>query len=514
MSTTIEVSASAIRLCVHDDQRITALESWPVPAGADPVAALAAAPLPDGLGRVRVLLHHDDLLTRTLIQPPCPPDRLDRLVRFELDSLAAPGSEDVPPSAVAWHLVPVSSGDGDIRILAQVTRLRLVDRVRQALAVRGAKLAALGHPVLGLYHNFKAQVPDHQGVACLLDVGGSHVHVVLVKDGNLVFLRTHSPGMDELVRQVAAKRGLAEADAASLVKKIGAGSPDDLKDLIAAQAGSVSSAITANVRFARSQLKLTEFEPTHIYLAGAGALAHRFAASLGERSKLTVRLLNPFAGQLARIPTELADRLSGIPSAWSAVVGGAGAAAWELDALADERRARRQYWRTEGVLKAAAVAAVLLTGLGIVSLETTASAAATRLAELRTVVPQVQGKAKQAVEVNQQQGVDANRLLWLDGERRPGRVVNELLTGIGKLQDPANCPVVLSSFALSRQGGGLVVDISGYAISAKVGADVAVRAFVEGLRREYPAISAIKELPTTIEKDRLAFKYQIAIPDA
>ena len=81
MPTTIEVTASAIRLCVHDDQRITSLESWPVPPGADPVAALAAAPLPDGLGNVRVLLHHDDLLTRTLIQPACPPERLDKLVR-------------------------------------------------------------------------------------------------------------------------------------------------------------------------------------------------------------------------------------------------------------------------------------------------------------------------------------------------------------------------------------------------------------------------------------------------
>ncbi len=513
MPTTIEVTSSAIRLCIHEDQRITALESWPVPTGADPLAALAAAPLPDGLGKVRVLLHHDDLLTRTLIQPACPPDRLDKLVRFELSNLSGPGADDAPPSSISWHLVPLSGPDGDMRILAQVARLRLVDRVRESLATRGAKLAALGHPALGVFHAFKLQVPEHQGVACLIDVGGNHVHLLLVKDGSLVFLRTHAPGMDELVRQVAAKRGIDPTDAAVLVKKIGAGSPDDLKDLIAQQAGAISAAITANVRFCRTQFKLTDFEPTHIYLCGAGALGHGFARALGERSRLAVRLLNPFAGQLARLPTEALDRLSGLPSPWVAVVGAAGAAALELDALADERQALQHYWRTDGALKAAAVAALLLTGIGMVCTEAALAKVGGTLAQLDQSVPKVQEQAKLLATARDGQQADAARLLWLDAERRPGRVAVELFGVISQLQDSSTCPVILSGYQLVRQPGQLVVELSGSATSAKVSAEQALRAFEDGLKRSYPAIASIEKVPAPIEKDRLAFKYRLAIPD-
>ena len=513
MPTTIEVTASAIRLCVHDDQRITSLESWPVPPGADPVAALAAAPLPDGLGNVRVLLHHDDLLTRTLIQPACPPERLDKLVRFELGGLAAPGSDEAPPSAISWHLVPVAGADGDMRVLAQVTRLRLVDRVRQALAARGARLAALGHSALGLFHTFKAQVPNHQGVAVLVDVGGTHVHLVLVRDGCLVFLRTHVPGMDELVRQVAAKRGITEADAAALTRRITSGSPADLKELIATQAGAISAAITANVRFCRNQLKLGDFEPTHIYLAGAGALGHGFIQVLAERSRLLVRLLNPFAGQLSRLPTELSDRLSALPNSWCSVIGGASATTWELDALADERQARQRYWRTEGALKAAAVAAVLLTGLGIVRTETALAGVSGIRATLDQTVPQVQEQAKKVSALRDQQQGDAARLLWLDGERRPGRISLELLACIGQIQDPVTCPVVLTGYQVTRQVGVVEVLIQGAATSAKISAEAALRGFKEGLLTQYPAIATITEQPTSIEKDRLSFKYLVVIPD-
>jgi hypothetical protein len=513
MPTTIEVTASAIRLCVHADQRIISLDSWPVPPGADPVVALAAAPLPDDLGKVRVLLHHDDLLIRTLIQPACPPERLDKLVRFELGSLSAPGSAETPPSAISWHLVPVAGSDGDLRVLAQVTRSRLVDRVRQALAARGARLAALSHSGLGLFHSFKAQVPEHQGVAVLVDVGGAHVHLALVRDGCLIFLRTHVPGMDELVRQVAARRGLAEADAMALTRRITSGSPEDLKELIAAQAGALSAMITANVRFCRSQLRLGDFEPTHVYIAGAGAMGHGYLKALGERSRLIVRLLNPFAGHLSRLSTELSDRLASLPNAWCPVIGGASAATWELDALADERLARQRYWRSEGALKAAAAAALLLTGLGIVRTEAVLADVSSIRAELDERVPQVQDQAKQVAALRDQQQGDAARLMWLDGERRPGRVALELLACIGKLQDPATCPVVLTGCHFTRQSGAIEVVLQGAATSAKVSAEMALRFFKDGLQREYPAIATIIEQPVSIDQDRLSFKYVLVIPD-
>ena len=50
---------------------------------------------------------------------------------------------------------------------------------------------------------------------------------------------------------------------------------------------------------------------------------------------------------------------------------------------------------------------------------------------------------KQVAAGREKQLADGNRLLWLDAERRPGRIGVELLNCIAKLQDPATCPVVL-----------------------------------------------------------------------
>src|SRR5476651_2224883 len=98
MNTCIELTSSAIRLVREQDQRIVAMDAWPVPPGADPIQALAAAPLPARLGRVTVVMHHDDILVRSQIQPPCDPVRLDRLVRFEVTSM---GGNDNDPVAVS-----------------------------------------------------------------------------------------------------------------------------------------------------------------------------------------------------------------------------------------------------------------------------------------------------------------------------------------------------------------------------------------------------------------------------
>jgi hypothetical protein len=44
-------------------------------------------------------------------------------------------------------------------------------------------------------------------------------------------------------------------------------------------------------------------------------------------------------------------------------------------------------------------------------------------------------------------------------------------------------------------------------------AEAALRAFKESLQKQYPAIATITEQPTSIEKDRLSFKYVVVIPD-
>src|SRR4051812_2721643 len=141
----IEISGSAIRLVRERERRLLGIDSWPVPPGADPLLALAAAPLPSPLGKVAVILHHDDLLLRTLIQPAAAPERLDKLVRFELSSMGPEGGD---PFTVSWHPVNVGFPDGDMRVLALLAKQRLIDRLRQGLGAHGGKIGALLPPGL------------------------------------------------------------------------------------------------------------------------------------------------------------------------------------------------------------------------------------------------------------------------------------------------------------------------------------------------------------------------------
>lgn len=509
MLSAIEVTASWIRLVAVRDGRITALEQWPVPIGADPLAVLASAPLPPGLGRVRVVLHHEDLLVRAQVMPNGPQERLDRLVRFDALSSMAEGSD---PMTVAWCQAPV--GDGDARVLVQLCKRRLIERVRQALDPAGARPAALLHPALGLVEVLRVAEPDHHGVAVLLDVGGRNLHLALVKDGQPVLLRSGAPAADELVARLADKRGLPREDAAALLARIADGSPDDLKDLITAHAGAIAAQVTAAVRFARTQYHLDTFEPSVLHLAGAGAQAHGLAHALSQRLSLPVRLLNPFAGQLATVDMAQLDRLALLPSPWAAVVGAAAAQAPALDSMADERRERQERFRTGGVLHWAAAAVLLLMAGAIALAEMRHAAAARTLADLRERAPRADATAKAVAAARQARDAARTRLAWLDGERRAGRVAPELLAAVASLQDPASCPVVLTALRVEHQGDTTRVELEGAATAAgRSGTDAVLRQFERGLREAYPAIAEVKAVPVPLERDRHPFRFLVAIPD-
>jgi len=508
MITTIEVSATAIRLCRVADQRIAALERWPVPIGADPLAALAAAPLPGDLGRVRVLLHHEDLLVRAQIFPACPVDRLDRLVRFDSESNVTEGAE---PMSLSWYQAPVGGG-GDAPVLIQLVKTRLVDQVRQALVPCGAKLDGLGHPALGLVEAFRAQ--DGEEAALLLDIGGKYAHLALVQGGALVFQRTITPAIDDLVERLAAKRGLARADAARLIERIGSGSPEDLHELIAATARTIAAQVTAALRFARSQLKLDAFNPTAIHLTGAGAQVHGLAAGLRQGTNLPVRLLNPFAGRPLTVPRADADRLAGLPGEWGVVVGGASADKLILDALGDERQARKQRFATEGVMKLATAAAALLMTSAIALVVVAGKSAQADLDQITKIHPAVTGAAKEVAAARTAKAAAGDKMVWLDGERRTGRIVPELLAAIYGLQDPRTCPIQLSAMRTKHAAGQTVVELEGAALAAgKSGTDQVLHLFEQGLREAYPAIAQLESLPRPIDRDRHPFFYRLTIPD-
>jgi hypothetical protein len=512
MLTTIEVSSRAIRLIRADAQKIQDIEHFPVPAGTDPLQALENAPLTGPLGKVRVVLAHGDMLLRTMLQPPSTPERLDRLVHFELQNS---GDE---PVAVSWFSAEVPGAD-DLRLLTMTTKQKLIDQLKRALAKHGGRLAALTHPAIGLYETYRATVPQETGSAILVDIGGASLHLALVHDGNLVFVRTQTPGMDELVRQVAELRTLPENDAAALVAKLGKGAPSDLHEAIKRQVGQIAGVLNANVRFAKTQLQFNALEPKAIWLSGAGAQVHGFIGALGERMGMPVRPLNPFAGTTLGTARDRLDRHAALPSPWAVGLGEARAGSVLLDALADERGRRSEYWRTKGALQAAAAAVLVLFLLAFTRQELNISAANSSIAVLegddkKGLVPVAKDKRKKLDEISTTKDLDTSRLAWIDGERRSGRIALELLGAIAAQNHPTDCPVFLQSYKLTRQPGVVVVEIEGHAQgSGKNATDTVLHTFERGLIKRYPPIVAIKQVPKPIDSSRQQYHYILTISD-
>jgi len=511
MLTTVEVSSRTIRLIRTDAQKIQDIEYFPVPAGADPLQVLETAPLPTPLGKVRVVMSHGDMLLRTMLQSPTSPERLDKLVHFELQNS---GDE---PVAVSWFSAEVPGAD-DLRLLTMTTKQKLIDQVKRALAKHGGKLAALTHPAIGLYETYRATVGLESGSTILADIGGAHVHLALVHDGNLVFVRTQTPGMDELVRGVAELRTLPENDAAALVAKLGKGAPNDLHEAIKRQVGQIAGVLTANVRFAKAQLKFDALDPKTIWLTGAGAQVYGFIDALADRMGMTVKPLNPFSGTTLTTARERLDRHSALPSPWAVSLGAARASSVTLDALADERGRTTEYWRTKGVLRAAAAAVAAMFVLALVRQEMNISAASGSIDKLegegQGLVPVAKDKRKKLDEISTTKDLDTSRLAWIDGERRPGRVALELLGAISAQSNPIDCPVFLQSYKLTRLPGLVTVEIQGHAEgTGKFATDQVLHTFERGLIKRYPPIVAIKQLPKPIDSSRQQFHYVLTVSD-
>jgi Tfp pilus assembly PilM family ATPase len=513
----IEISSSSIRLVRERDGRLLGMDSWPIPAGADPLVALSAAPLPGGLGRVAVLMHHDDMLIRSLLQPAADQERLNRLVRFELASMSGDGGE---ATAISWHAVNVSLGDGaDLRVLALLAKPALISRLRDCLAVHGGKLVSLIPPSLGLYRSWRGQYPEESGQVAIADIGGKRIHIALVQNGELVFLRTQTPGMDDLVKAVAESRGLPEIEASKLVARLGKGAPEDLHTLIGKHAGAMAAGITAAVRFAKAQLKMDTFEISKLYISGAGAQVFGFSEALHERLGIPVRIINPFSGVLSALATDELDRIAALPSPWTPAIGAALAKSFELDALQDERSRKVQFWRTDGILRVAMAAVVTLLVLALVHRELDLASARSAISALKGdkqdgLVPVALAQHDKLQHLQESRQGAQDKLHWLDDQRRPGRIAVELLSAIAAQQDPQTCPVVLTLYHVSRIDHAVSVQIEGYAKSAGAkGTAVVLSEFEDGLKRRYPLISQMTPRTRASALDNQPFAYDILLKD-
>jgi hypothetical protein len=507
----VEITSRCLRLAAVEDGTITELKELPIEPGSDPVQLLPTI-LPARSGGVRVLLANEEMLVRMIIHPPCPRERLDRIIGFELTG----GGEDDAPLA-DWAVVP-GFGSGDLRVLGLAVKRPLVKRIQQALDLAGARLEAVTHPAVGLYQAWRAA--GGMGDALLADVGGASTQVAIVRQDELALVRTLPVGMDVLTGQVAELRSLPPAEALRLVSQLRASSPEELQHLVRRQAGQVAVALMGAMKFAKAQLQVDDWQPTAIALAGAGAQVHGFAEAIAERAGMPAKPFNPFATLRSALPPERMDALAGLPAPWAAAIGAASRQRQIVDAMAAQRRAAARFWATDGILRVAAAIAVVAALLAVALDERSIARAGADVLRLgggegsKGLVPRAEEALAEVSRLDAQRHADAGRLRWLDAEHRAPRIAAELLAAVATVQHPELCPVALTGYRVRRAAGAVTVELEGFAQSAgRLRTSDALQAFEKGLRAAYPPITAIEERPQPIDRDRQRFHLVISLPD-
>jgi N-methylhydantoinase A/oxoprolinase/acetone carboxylase beta subunit len=350
----------------------------------------------------------------------------------------------------AWRVAAL--GGEEQRILVQFVKREFLHRVQKAMEKHGMSLASLIHPAVATWHSWlhqQAEATDQDAV--LIDVGGQTMHVGLLHHGELILFRTQQSGQEELVSAIAGNRGVDAEAARQILCRLGSQAPEDLLALVKRSASTTATAVTAALRSGQAQLKLTAYKPEIIYIAGAGARGPAFVQALEERLKMKARLINPFAGITAGAG-DILSKYAQLPSPWVNVIGAAVAAVPQLDVCQTIQEQKRQWWQTQGLLRVAAIFAVVAVVATIAMGTIDKSRSKDVLTRLKTSVPPAQEKEK--ILNASRAAIDSQRkhLEFLARQTFVPRLAQESLEAVARSIHPQTQRVILDKVAVRQVG--------------------------------------------------------------
>ena len=199
-------------------------------------------PLGPDMGKVTLVLDHNDLLLRPMMQPPADEERIDRMVRFEAGGLL--NSDE--PFGVDWKKLPVGTGE-EMRLGTLTCRSRLLEQLTAAVKENGGTIRHVIPTGIALYHAANGEPggaleldDDEAGVIGLLHVSAKQTTVTLVVNEAPVMSRTHDGGYQAMVASVATARNIDEETALTVLQAVRGTPPSELADAINREVGFIS----------------------------------------------------------------------------------------------------------------------------------------------------------------------------------------------------------------------------------------------------------------------------------
>ena len=245
-----------------------------------------------------VSLNAQTVFLRPAKFPPVSGDKLDELVRYEIEQNVPFASDEI----VSDHQFTGETPEGDKAAMIAAAKIEQVRSVTDAVAGAGLSPVIVDVSPMAVYNAFCFANPKATGCSVILDVGAKTTSLILV-EGEKIYTRSIPVAGNTITREIAQAFGCTQEEAEQLKRERGYVSlggvtedEDEVSDRVAKIIRTVltrlHAEISRSINFYRSQQGGNA--PERLYLTGGTVRLPQFDEFFHESLQVEVAYLNPF----------------------------------------------------------------------------------------------------------------------------------------------------------------------------------------------------------------------------
>jgi type IV pilus assembly protein PilM len=339
-----------------------------------------------------------DCFVKYLHVPPAPPDKLRKLIEYEVSEDPAAGAHE--HSSDFW-LLDLPTKAEEFTILVAMARNEILRRRIGLIKNAGLSCDGLTLNAIAFFDAYVQSLDEdiyNDRTTLLVDLGAKHMDVVVQRNAKLLFVRNLSLGGNQFSETVQEEFQLPIREAEELKLAQGALLPrhfDVAADIdvttpearlsaaLLDAAEQVYDTLQATIRYCQAQTRMRDLRIDEVVLGGRAVHLTGLQEFLAHRFHVPVQIIDPFRGiETSTIPLRYRDEVVDDAPGYAVAMGLALRQFTEprrrtITLLPDEYRRRREFLARDAFLYAAAAVFALAFGTMVYT-----SGAATREAAI------------------------------------------------------------------------------------------------------------------------------------
>ncbi|NQT54531.1 type IV pilus assembly protein PilM, partial [bacterium] len=252
-----------------------------------------------------------DYFAKYLHVPPAPPDKLRKLIEYEVSE---DGSDKAARQTSDFWLLDLPSKGEEFTILIALARDEALNRRLDLLKGAGFGCAGLTLNGIALFNTYAHALDEdlfNDEVTLLVDIGARHMEVVFQRNGKLLFVRNLTHGglrfsealQEEFRLPIAEAEELKLAQGALLPRHFDVAAEIDtdtpearISAALIEPAESIYDTLQATINYCKAQTRMTDLKVDRIVLSGRASRLRGLRELLSQRCRVPVDLLEPLSG--------------------------------------------------------------------------------------------------------------------------------------------------------------------------------------------------------------------------